>query len=82
MKYYRNVKVAHDATENRKQEDEFDEMGDYIRGGLPMVPIVTDVEDPDFEAEIGDDLELDGDEVAEVFDIDEAMKIDAGDDEL
>jgi DNA-directed RNA polymerase subunit beta' len=79
MKYYRNVKIAPDATENRKQEDEFDEMGDYIRGGLetPLLPIVTDAEDPDFVA----DIDIDADEPDEVFDIDEAMKIGVDEDD-
>src|SRR5881392_3102431 len=40
MKYYRNVKVAPDATENRKIEDEYDEMADYIRGGMPLPELV------------------------------------------
>jgi DNA-directed RNA polymerase subunit beta' len=75
MKYYRNVKVAPDATENRKQEDEFDEMTDYIRGGFePLLPIVADAEDPDFVADIEDDD-------VEEFDIDEAMKIDVDTDD-
>lgn len=74
MKYYRNVKVAPDATENRKQEDEFDEMGDYIRGGIDL-PMPADVPDPDLD----DDLA--GEEVEE-FDIEEAMKIEVDDDEL
>ena len=82
MKYYRNVKVAHDATENRKQEDEFDEMGDYIRGGLeiPLAPALLDGDD-DFDADV-DELDMESDETVEVFDIDEAMKIEAGDDDL
>ncbi|MFN0280132.1 MAG: DNA-directed RNA polymerase subunit beta', partial [Pyrinomonadaceae bacterium] len=75
MKYYRNVKVAPDATENRKQEDEFDEMTDYIRGGLPMAPIPADG-----DGEIEEDF--DAEETDEVFDIDEAMKIDVEDDQL
>ena len=71
MKYYRNVKIAPDATENRKQEDEFDEMGDYIRGGIELTPALPlpDVDDTDEgydEAEETlDDLSL---EVDEVFD--------------
>ena len=78
MKYYRNVKVAPDATENRKQEDEFDEMTDYIRGGLPLTPTPSDGDgEPDGEIE-GD---FDAEESDEVFDIDEAMKIDVEDDE-
>src|SRR5205085_8757794 len=40
MKYYRNVKIAYDPTENQKPEDEFDQMGDYIRGGIEL-PIPT-----------------------------------------
>src|SRR4029077_9200603 len=53
MKYYRNVKVAPDATENRKVEDEFDELAEYIRGGIDLpitVPIADDV-DADFDAD-------------------------------
>ena len=62
MKYYRNVKVAPDATENRKMEDEFDEMGDYIRGGMPTAgarqsPADTD-EGYDEAEETLDDLSL------------------------
>jgi hypothetical protein len=77
MKYYRNVKVAYDPTENQKPQDEYDEMGDYIRGGLeiPLAPISLDGDDDDF-----DEIELD--ESAEVFDIDEAMKIEPEDDDL
>ena len=84
MKYYRNVKVAYDPTENRKQEDEFDELTD-IRGGLEL-PIPMDV--PGVEADgFDDDIDLDVDENeelenAEIFDIDEAMKIELPDDEL
>ncbi|MEO7539484.1 MAG: hypothetical protein ABIV21_05625, partial [Pyrinomonadaceae bacterium] len=85
MKYYRNVKIAHDATENRKQEDEFDEMGDYIRGGMeiPMPNALPDVDDIAMDGEV-DDIDLDSSETeaVEVFDIDEAMKIDIDDDEL
>ena len=83
MKYYRNVKIAYDATENRKQEDEFDEMGDYIRGGIeiPMPDAMPVVDGIDMEDE---DIDLDSSETeeVEVFDIDEAMKIDIEDDEL
>ena len=84
MKYYRNVKVAFDATENQKQEDEFDELAD-IRGGLELPPILAGVPgvdtDDDFDAADGsDDLALDAPE--EEFDIDEAMKIEIDDDEL
>ncbi len=88
MKYYRNVKVAYDATENRKQEDEFDELAD-IRGGMELPPILAGVpgveeidmvEDDDLEIVGEDSLDIDSDE--EVFDIDAAMKIDIDDDEL
>ena len=86
MKYYRNVRVAYDATENRKQEDEFDEMGDYIRGGidLPVSEPLPEINDVDFDDEIDDinDLVAGEDESVEVFDIDEAMKVDVADDEL
>jgi DNA-directed RNA polymerase subunit beta' len=86
MKYYRNVKVAYDPTENRKQEDEFDEMGDYIRGGIP-IPIVEpmpDIDDGEFAGEIDVDLDLDGEvtEPEEIFDIDEAMKIEVEGEQL
>ena len=81
MKYYRNVRVAYDPTENRKQEDEFDEMNDYIRGGidLPVAATLPDVEDVDFDEDLDD---LAGDESVEAFDIDAAMKIEVEDDEL
>ncbi|MGB2752891.1 MAG: DNA-directed RNA polymerase subunit beta' [Pyrinomonadaceae bacterium] len=84
MKYYRNVKVAYDATENQKPTDEYDEMGDYIRGGLEApVPMV----EPDgFDGELLDVEDIDGEEAEieaiETFDIDEAMKIEVEDDEL
>ncbi len=84
MKYYRNVKVAYDATENQKPMDEYDEMGDYIRGGLEApVPMV----EPDgFDGELLDVEDIDGEEAEieaiETFDIDEAMKIEVEDDEL
>jgi DNA-directed RNA polymerase subunit beta' len=85
MKYYRNVKVAEDATVNRKEEDEFDEFTD-IRGGLDL-PAPRDV--PGIEAEEFDDveeMEEIGDEETleiepeEVFDIDKAMAIENEDD--
>ncbi len=81
MKYYRNVKIAYDPTENRKQEDEFDELAD-IRGGLELPPImdVPGVEDGDGMAEVDEEsFDLDG---TEEFDIDEAMKIDLDEEEL
>jgi len=82
MKYYRNVQVAPDATENPKHHDEFDEMPD-VRGGLDIpifggVPGVDSGDEPDDVEidEIDDNMELE-----EEFDIDEAMKIDLEDDE-
>ena len=85
MKYYRNVKVAYDATENRKQEDEFDEMGDYIRGGMD-IPMPADIAVPDTDEgydeaeETIDDLSL---ETEEVFDDSlQPGMIDIEDDEL
>jgi DNA-directed RNA polymerase subunit beta' len=78
MKYYRNVKVAYDPTENQKPQDEYDEMGDYIRGGLEMpLPLSLDGDE-----DLDEEMDLDSDETIEVFDIDEAMKIEAGDDDL
>jgi len=87
MKYFRTVKVASDATENRRQEDEFDEMNDYIRGGidLPLPAALADVDDGAFvDDDIEDDIDLDAEETEtdEVFDIDEAMKIEVEDDDL
>ncbi len=83
MKYYRNVKVAYDPTENRKQEDEFDELTD-IRGGLelpmPMdVPGIVDDFDEDIDIDLEETEEIEGEET---FDIDEAMKVEMPDDEL
>jgi DNA-directed RNA polymerase subunit beta' len=72
MKYYRNVTIARDATENQKAEDEFDQMGDYIRGGFDL-PIASTLADGD------SDVDLNGSEPAEEFDIDEAMKIEVED---
>jgi len=79
MKHYRNVEIAYDNTQNRKEEDEFDEMANNVRGGFDM-PILASVPgvddsgiDPDFE---DDSPELEDDEK---FDIDEAMKIDLDD---
>lgn len=80
MKYYRNVKVAYDATENRKQEDEFDEMGDMIRGGIGL-PSLDDTDEGYDEAEDTlDDLSLEEEEV-----FDDSLQpdaIDIEDDEL
>ncbi|MEP7076636.1 MAG: DNA-directed RNA polymerase subunit beta', partial [Acidobacteriota bacterium] len=78
MKYYRNVEIARDATENRKEEDEFDEMTD-IRGGfdIPLPANVPGVQVDDVDLDLEDETE---DE--ETFDIDEAMKIDIVDDDI
>jgi hypothetical protein len=67
MKYYRNVKVAYDPTESRKETDEFDEMAD-IRGGfdLPLpgsVPGVDTDEGYDEAEETLDEISLESDEV-------------------
>jgi DNA-directed RNA polymerase subunit beta' len=71
MKFYRNVEIARDPTENQKPEDEFDQMGDLIRGGIELpMPIIDDGIAPDAEIE---------DEAIEEFDIDEAMKIEVED---
>ncbi|MEP7211782.1 MAG: DNA-directed RNA polymerase subunit beta' [Acidobacteriota bacterium] len=83
MKYYRNVQIAPDATENRKIEDEFDELAD-LRGGLevpifPEIPGVGTDAGYDEAEETLDELSL---ETEETFDIDEAMRIDVIDDEL
>jgi len=67
MKYYRNVKVAPDATENRKVEDEFDELAE-LRGGID-IPVLGSVPGVDTDAgydeaeETLDDLSLEEDEV-------------------
>ncbi len=81
MKYYRNVRIAYDPTENQKQADEFDEMAD-IRGGIefPIPMDVPGVEPDDLEDEAieVEDAEL---ETEEVFDIDEAMKVELDEDD-
>ncbi|PYT00707.1 MAG: DNA-directed RNA polymerase subunit beta' [Acidobacteria bacterium] len=67
MKYYRNVKVAPDATENRKVEDEFDELAE-LRGGME-IPVLASVPGVDTDAgydeaeDTLDDLSLEEDEV-------------------
>jgi DNA-directed RNA polymerase subunit beta' len=80
MKYYRNVKVAEDATVNRKEEDEFDEFTD-IRGGLDL-PAPRDV--PGVEVESFDDIDDELDDIGddeslelpeESFDIDKALAV-------
>jgi DNA-directed RNA polymerase subunit beta' len=67
MKYYRNVNVAADTTENRKVEDEFDELAE-LRGGIDIpvlanVPGVDTDEGYDEAEETLDDLSLEEDEV-------------------
>jgi len=68
MKHYRNVEIAFDPTQNRKQEDEFDEMGDMIRGGfdLPMPAALADTDEGYDEAE--ETLDETSLEEEEVFD--------------
>ena len=68
MEYYRNVKVAPDNTENRKVEDEFDELAE-LRGGIDLPPVLVGVPGVDTDAgydeaeETLDDLSLEEDEV-------------------
>ena len=66
MKYYRNVEVPPDPTENRKEEDEFDEM-DIIRGGFELPPLevpgIDTDEGYDEAEETLDDLSLEEEEV-------------------
>ena len=75
MKYYRNVEVPPDPTENRKEEDEFDEMAD-IRGGFD-IPLPANM--PGVEAD--DDLEIDEEIEAEDLEVpdDEALALDEAD---
>lgn len=61
MKYYRNVKIAYDPTENQKPEDEFDQMGDYIRGGI-------DIPLPSMDGDDGIDTDEGYDEAEETLD--------------
>ncbi|MCE7961003.1 MAG: DNA-directed RNA polymerase subunit beta' [Acidobacteria bacterium ACB1] len=78
MKYYRNVKVSPDATENQVPRDEFDDIVDNIRGGLPM-PLDLPGADTDEEIE---DVDVEMDEIEdEEFDLDEAMKLDIDDED-
>ncbi|MEZ5422900.1 MAG: DNA-directed RNA polymerase subunit beta' [Pyrinomonadaceae bacterium] len=78
MKYYRNVKVSPDATENQVPRDEFDDIVDNIRGGLPM-PLDLPGADSDEEIE---DVDVEMDEIEdEEFDLDEAMKLDIDDED-
>lgn len=88
MKYYRNVKIAEDATVNRKEEDEFDELAD-IRGGID-IPLMADIpgigaDDSDTDAgydeaeETLDEISLENDEV---FDDSADLVIDEVDDDF
>jgi hypothetical protein len=67
MKYYRNVKISPDATENRKVEDEFDELAE-LRGGID-IPVLGGVPGVDTDAgydeaeETLDDISLEEEEV-------------------
>jgi DNA-directed RNA polymerase subunit beta' len=85
MKYYRNVKVAEDATVNRKEEDEFDELAD-IRGGIdlpirdvPGVEIEETDEGYDEAEETLDEISL---EHEEVFDDSAELIVDEIDDDF
>jgi DNA-directed RNA polymerase beta' subunit len=68
MKYYRNVEVAYDNTQNRREEDEFDEMANNVRGGFE-IPILANVPGVDTDAgydeaeETLDETALEEDEV-------------------
>ena len=68
MKYYRNVKVAPDATENQKPQDEFDQMGDYIRGGLELPSLDADLDTDEGYDEAEETLDGTALENEEVFD--------------
>ena len=74
MKFYRNVQVDYDPTENQKQEDEFDELAD-IRGGMELPADLAPIDGADLNGDMDAELEAD-DADAEAFDIDEAMKVD------
>jgi DNA-directed RNA polymerase subunit beta' len=68
MKYYRNVEIAYDNTQNRREEDEFDEMANNVRGGfdipiLANVPGVDTDEGYDEAEETLDETALEEDEV-------------------
>jgi DNA-directed RNA polymerase subunit beta' len=87
MKYYRNVKVADDATVNRKEEDEFDELSD-IRGGIDLpilaaVPgVATDGDTDEGYDEAEETLDEFSLEAEEVFDDTAALQIDEVDDDF
>jgi len=78
MKYYRNVKVDPDSTENQVPRDEFDDIVDNIRGGLPL-PLDLPAADADEEIE---EVDAEMEEIEdEDFDLDEAMKLDVEDED-
>ncbi|HEX8286466.1 MAG TPA: DNA-directed RNA polymerase subunit beta' [Pyrinomonadaceae bacterium] len=85
MKYYRNVKVAEDATVNRKEEDEFDELAD-IRGGIELPHFDIPGVEPEDTNEGYDEAEETLDELSleneEVFDDSADLVIDEIDDDF
>jgi DNA-directed RNA polymerase subunit beta' len=84
MKYYRNVKIADDATVNRKEEDEFDEMD--IRGGIDLPVFAVPGVEPEDTDEGYDEAEETLDEISleneEVFDDSADLVIDEVDDDF
>ena len=85
MKYYRNVKIAEDATVNRKEEDEFDELAD-IRGGIDLpvfaIPGVKAEETDEGYDEAEETLDEISLETEEVFDESADLVIDEVDDDF
>jgi len=85
MKYYRNVKIAEDATVNRKEEDEFDELAD-IRGGIDLpvfaIPGVKAEETDEGYDEAEETLDEISLETEEVFDDSAELVIDEVDDDF
>ncbi|MBA2735785.1 MAG: DNA-directed RNA polymerase subunit beta', partial [Pyrinomonadaceae bacterium] len=85
MKYYRNVKIAEDATVNRKEEDEFDELAD-IRGGIDLpvfaIPGVKAEETDEGYDEAEETLDEISLETEEVFDDSADLVIDEVDDDF
>ncbi|HEV7701428.1 MAG TPA: DNA-directed RNA polymerase subunit beta' [Pyrinomonadaceae bacterium] len=86
MKHYRNVTIARDNTENQKPQDEYDQMADYIRGGIDIPSLPLDGDLPDTDAgydeaeETLDDIALEADEVFDDSLKAEGITIDADDD--
>jgi DNA-directed RNA polymerase subunit beta' len=84
MKYYRNVKIADDATVNRKEEDEFDEID--IRGGIDLPVFAVPGIEPEDTDEGYDEAEETLDEISleneEVFDDSADLVIDEVDDDF